>query len=76
MPVIHPARYLKAFYSSPNLRPPMCLQYAIWAMAANGHPKYGTYDGAFYRRARNYLEADEMRVRLLGASVSNPQHIY
>lgn len=62
IPIIHSARYLRGYYSSPNLRPPMCLQYAIWAMASNGHPKYGTYHEVFYQRARQYLEADELRV--------------
>jgi len=40
----------------------MCLQYAIWTAAASGHPKYGRYHDALYRRARQYLEADELKV--------------
>lgn len=40
----------------------MCLQYAIWAMAANGHATYGIYHDIFYQRARQYLEADELKV--------------
>ncbi|KAK0737102.1 hypothetical protein B0T21DRAFT_157427 [Apiosordaria backusii] len=43
------------------MRPPMCLQYAIWTMAANNHPKYGCYHEALYRRARQYLESDELK---------------
>jgi len=62
IPIIHAARYLKQFHSAPHLRPPMCLQYSIWAMAANGHPKYNAYHDVFYKRARQYLEADELRV--------------
>ncbi len=42
----------------------MGLQYAIWAMAANGHPKYDSYHDVFYRRARRYLEVDELKVGL------------
>ena len=61
MPVIHKDRYLRAFYSPPHMRPPMCLQYAIWSLAANGHEKYGCYYDALYRRARQYLEADELK---------------
>lgn len=40
----------------------MCLQYGIWAYSASGHPKYDQYAEAFYKRARQYIEADEMRV--------------
>ena len=42
----------------------MGLQYAIWAMAANGHPKYDSYHDVFYSRARRYLEVDELKVDL------------
>ncbi|RYP45178.1 hypothetical protein DL768_008451 [Monosporascus sp. mg162] len=61
IPVIHPARYLQAFYSAPHMRPPMALQYGIWALASNGHPKYKSYHEVFYRRARKYIEEDEMK---------------
>lgn len=40
----------------------MALQYTIWTMAANRHEKYRHYHDAFYRRARRYLEEDELRV--------------
>ena len=39
----------------------MCLQYAIWAMAAQFHPKYDQCCEVFYKRARQYAEADEMK---------------
>ncbi|KAI0840554.1 hypothetical protein F5Y06DRAFT_243039 [Hypoxylon sp. FL0890] len=61
IPVIHPSRYLQAFYSAPHMKPPMCLQYAIWSLAAGGHPKYGAYHEIFYRRARQYIDSDEMK---------------
>ncbi|KAL7626208.1 hypothetical protein AAE478_002978 [Parahypoxylon ruwenzoriense] len=61
IPIIHPSRYLQAFYSAPHMKPPMCLQYAIWALAASGHPKYGSYHDIFYRRARQYADSDEMK---------------
>jgi hypothetical protein len=60
--MIHPGNYLRAFHSPPHMRPPMSLQYAIWTMAANGDPKYGSYHDVLYRRARQYLEADELKV--------------
>ncbi|KAK4106146.1 hypothetical protein N658DRAFT_563073 [Parathielavia hyrcaniae] len=61
MPIMHPGNYSRAFHSPPHMRPPMSLQYAIWTAAANGHPKYGCYHDALYRRARQYLEADELK---------------
>lgn len=64
IPIIHPGRYITAFYSAPHLRPPMALQYAIWTMATTGHPKYHVYHDAFHSRARHYLQEDEMRVSL------------
>ncbi|KAK6208046.1 binuclear zinc transcription factor [Colletotrichum tabaci] len=61
IPIIHPGRYLQSFYSAPHKRPPMCLQYAVWAMASNGHEKYSQYHDIFYKRARQYADADEMK---------------
>ncbi len=62
MPIIHPGNYLRSFHSPPHMRPPLCLQYAIWTVASNGHPKYGSYHDALYRRARQYLDSDELKV--------------
>lgn len=39
----------------------MCLQYAIWALGSLGHAKYDEYADVFYKRARQYLDADEMK---------------
>ncbi|ERS99756.1 hypothetical protein HMPREF1624_03120 [Sporothrix schenckii ATCC 58251] len=61
IPIVHKARYLKAFHSAPHLRPPMGLQYAIWAMSSQVYRKYSGFHDAFYRRARQYLENDEMK---------------
>ncbi|KAL1842395.1 hypothetical protein VTJ49DRAFT_5354 [Mycothermus thermophilus] len=61
LPIVHPGNYLRSFHSPPHMRPPMALQYAIWAAASNGHPKYGCYHDALYSRARHYLEADELK---------------
>ncbi|TLD33364.1 hypothetical protein PspLS_00366 [Pyricularia sp. CBS 133598] len=61
IPIVHPARYLKAFHSAPHMRPPMALQYAIWAMAAFQMDKYSAFHDPYYRRARQYLEADELK---------------
>ncbi|KPM36310.1 hypothetical protein AK830_g10244 [Neonectria ditissima] len=61
VPIVHPGRYFQAFYGNSFMKPPMCLQYSIWAMAAFGHAKYDKFHEVFYHRARNYLEADEMK---------------
>lgn len=63
MPAIHPGRYYQAFHGGPVKKPAMCLQYAIWAMGALWHPKYDRCADVFYKRARYYAEADEMKVR-------------
>lgn len=47
------------------MKPPMSLQYAVWALASNGHTKYGPYHQVFYQRARKYADADEMKVPIL-----------
>ncbi|KAL1866224.1 hypothetical protein Daus18300_006888 [Diaporthe australafricana] len=60
-PIIHPGRYMQAYHSGVHLRPPMGLTYAVWTMASNGHEKYSDYHDAFHRRARRYLEDDELR---------------
>ncbi|KAH0533383.1 hypothetical protein TsFJ059_001963 [Trichoderma semiorbis] len=61
MPAIHSGRYHKDFYGAPLRKPPMCLQYAIWAMGALWHPKYDRVADIFYQRARQYAQADEMK---------------
>lgn len=63
IPLLHPGRYMQAFYSAPHLRPPMALQYAVWTMATLGIDKYSHYHHAFHRRCRHYLEEDELKVR-------------
>ncbi|KAK5989095.1 Citrinin biosynthesis transcriptional activator mrl3-like protein [Cladobotryum mycophilum] len=61
LPIVHQGRYFQAFYGPPMRKPPMCLQYAIWAISASGHVKYDSYADVFYKRARQYTEADEMK---------------
>ncbi|KAH7122935.1 binuclear zinc transcription factor [Dactylonectria macrodidyma] len=60
-PMLHPARYLASLYLPPHMQPPMCLQYAVMAMGATVCPAHNHLAHAFYRRARYYFEADEMR---------------
>ncbi|KAK8088651.1 binuclear zinc transcription factor [Apiospora hydei] len=62
IPILNQQRYLQEFYSPPHMKPPMCLQYAIWAIAAIENNKYSASRDVFYQRARQYAEADEMKV--------------
>jgi hypothetical protein len=61
IPIIHPGKYLQSFYGPLPRRPSMCLRYAIWALAAAGNNKYDEYHDIFYRRSRQYMEADTMK---------------
>ncbi|RKL24184.1 hypothetical protein BFJ72_g14336 [Fusarium proliferatum] len=62
IPIIHPGKYLQSFYGPLLRRPPMCLRYAIWALAATGSTKFDEYHDIFYRRSRAYIEADMMKI--------------
>ena len=73
IPILHPARYYHGIYGSPSMRPPMGLQYIIWAIGAEGNDKYRFYSEVFYQRARAYGDADEMKVRGLLARVIQRQ---
>ncbi len=44
------------------MRPPICLRYAMWTMAASFSDKYSCIEDVLYERARKYLEAAEMKV--------------
>ena len=44
-----------------TLRPPICLTYVIWALAASLHDKYTSFEETFYHRARESLVLDEMK---------------
>ena len=46
---------------APHMRPPVCLRYAIWCLAASVSEKYFNHQEIFYRRARRYAESDEMK---------------
>jgi len=46
---------------APNMRPPVCLRYIIWCLAASVSNKYSFLQEHFYQRARKYAEIDEMK---------------
>ncbi|RDL34407.1 Uncharacterized protein BP5553_07535 [Venustampulla echinocandica] len=61
MPLMHKYRYFASLDRAPHMRPPVCLRYAMWTMAASLSDKYSCYEDLFYGRARRYLEAAEMK---------------
>jgi phytoene/squalene synthetase len=60
--MIHKQRYLTSLEQPPDMRPPLCLQYAIWATAASTSDKYSQFEDILYERARRYIDAAEMKV--------------
>lgn len=44
------------------MRPPMCLQYIILALGADITKTHSILAMPFYKRARAYMQSDEMRV--------------
>lgn len=61
MPMIHRPRYLAAMNLAPNMRPPVCLRYAMWTNVCSISAKYSALAEVFYQRARKYAELDEMK---------------
>ncbi|KAF5983051.1 Zn(II)2Cys6 transcription factor [Fusarium bulbicola] len=59
--MIHGERYVASLYRPAHMQPPMCLQYAILAAGASASPTYKPMAEAFYVRARQYIQADEMK---------------
>jgi len=46
-----------------RLRPPVCLSYSLWTLAASVSENYSAVTEQFYLRARKYMEADEIQGR-------------
>ncbi|KAK3044738.1 hypothetical protein LTS18_000488, partial [Coniosporium uncinatum] len=46
---------------APLMRPPVCLRYIMWCLAASVSDKYSSLEEHFYHRARKYAQLDEMR---------------
>ncbi|KLJ08228.1 hypothetical protein EMPG_16350 [Blastomyces silverae] len=72
MPILHQPRYYAAMNLAPNMRPPVCLRYIMWALASSVTNKYRTLHPHFYQRARKYAELDQMRG--LGESMATVAH--
>jgi hypothetical protein len=61
LPVIHRPRFLAALNLAPHMRPPVCLRYIMWTLAASITDKYEALQEHFYQRSRKYAQMDEMR---------------
>ncbi|KAI6758556.1 hypothetical protein HG530_010796 [Fusarium avenaceum] len=59
--MIHGERYIASLYRPAHMQPPMCLQYSILAAGASASPAYKHMAETFYVRARQYIQADEMK---------------
>ena len=59
--MIHKYRYHASMDLAPDRRPPICLRYIMWCHAASITDKYMHHQDIFYRRARKYIELDEMK---------------
>ena len=59
--MIHKYRYHASMNLAPDRRPPICLRYIMWCHAASITDKYMHHQDIFYRRARKYIELDEMK---------------
>ena len=60
--MLHPTRYKASVHLPQHMQPPMCLQYAVMALAAGTKDRYSHITMAFYQRAKQYAESDEMKV--------------
>ncbi|KAK4986315.1 hypothetical protein LTR66_007907 [Elasticomyces elasticus] len=61
IPMIHRPRFFASMNLAPHMRPPVCLRYAMWCLAAAVTDKYDSLQDHFYQRARKYLHQDEMK---------------
>ena len=61
LPIIHRPRYLAAMNLAPHMRPPVCLRYIMWCLAASVTDKFDALQEHFYHRARKYAQMDEMK---------------
>lgn len=61
LPMIHRPRFMTSLKLGPNSRPPVCLRYIMWALACSVSPQYIASAEQFYRKARKYIEKDEMQ---------------
>ncbi|KAF2856322.1 C6 transcription factor-like protein Prf [Plenodomus tracheiphilus IPT5] len=61
VPMVHRPRFMAALNLAPQMRPPICLRYIMWTLAASVADKYEALAEHFYQRARKYAQLDEMK---------------
>ncbi|KAF2018832.1 hypothetical protein BU24DRAFT_106022 [Aaosphaeria arxii CBS 175.79] len=61
LPIMHRRRFMAAMNLAPHMRPPVCLRYTMWTLAASVTDKYDALQEHFYQRARKYAQMDEMK---------------
>jgi hypothetical protein len=62
IPMMHRLQYFASLDRAPHMRPPVCLRYAMWTMAASlCSEKYSSFEGILYERARRYIQDAEMK---------------
>lgn len=59
--MIHRPRFFASMNLAPHMRPPVCLRYIMWTLAASITPKYSGLEEHLYARARKYIHLDEMK---------------
>ncbi|KAM0337440.1 hypothetical protein ACHAPQ_003116 [Fusarium lateritium] len=59
-PMLHRQRFMACLFLPGHMKPPMCLQYIIMAFAAETSDSYRHLGMPFYKRARSYLQANDM----------------
>ena len=62
---IHKERFLAGISlpSHSSLHPPICLFYAMWALASSVSEKYAIFQDYFYQLARKHVQVDELEGR-------------
>ena len=63
LPMLRKYRYYTSMDLAPDRRPLICLRYSMWCHAAFITDRYMHRQDIFYRRARKYVELDEMKSR-------------
>lgn len=61
MAILRPQKFTSDPILPPEDIPPLCLKYAIWALAANRSSKYADRATGYYQSARAHLDNDEMQ---------------
>lgn len=74
MPIMHKLRFYASLDRSPNMRPPICLRYAMWTMAASLSEKFSDIEDLLYKRSRKYIEAAEMKVNIVLPKERSPAY--